>query len=356
MGALPIPQNSAALETVSDLLLYATLTYNHHLSLVGVRKLVSLINLHHEFSMFSIIPSTSKIAWPRHAGYRRRSSKSQEPMHFGPFNYHRKEFHHRDHQQFMDQFRATQDFWHDPFAQSLSFEDLVSERSYLLNSLQNEDRTATELLKRIASLQDNLNLGLEIPARKKTTKTLGWLKYRLLETNTQEKSILNRLGQISYEIQHRDRLRCIENQRFLFPDVQPLYQGFQQMQPYEMEPMFHVPDNSPQGFVENYLSGQNWSSTVIPPFVGPNNDFPTMPPHAKESELSDLGLTSDGGLSASVPFSCKTPMVVSSNMTSCESVAEEQHLEPAMDKTNEEIGKKGGIHYDGFFHASEDVC
>jgi hypothetical protein len=93
--------------------------------------------------------------------------------------------------------------------QPRSFEELQAERSYLVSSLQLEDHKVTELLKNITSLQENLFQD-DRPAHRHGKKTLGWMKQQLCETTRQEKTILSRLGQVTHEIQERERLTKIE--------------------------------------------------------------------------------------------------------------------------------------------------
>ena len=97
--------------------------------------------------------------------------------------------------------------------QPRSFEDLHTERSYLLSLLQNENFRATDLLRKIPPLEQSLELAQIPHVRTKTKKRLGWLRYRLDEITRQEKAILSRLGEITYEIQSRERWYQIENEQ-----------------------------------------------------------------------------------------------------------------------------------------------
>ncbi|KAN0096444.1 hypothetical protein V8E51_015249 [Hyaloscypha variabilis] len=92
-----------------------------------------------------------------------------------------------------------------------SFDVLHSERTYLLDCLQIENRRATELLRSIPPLEERLvqNDNRSIK-RRKVKKRLGWLRHRLVETNRQEKRILARLGQVTFEIQTTERWTQIE--------------------------------------------------------------------------------------------------------------------------------------------------
>lgn len=94
-----------------------------------------------------------------------------------------------------------------------SFEDLHRERTYLLSSLQQEDHKATELLKRLPPLEVLMQNPTSRSGHRKAKRQLGWLRHRLGETTKQEKSILARLGQLSWEIQSRERLVQIDCER-----------------------------------------------------------------------------------------------------------------------------------------------
>jgi hypothetical protein len=100
-----------------------------------------------------------------------------------------------------------------PEPQPRTFEELHTERVYLLACLQQENEKATQLLKRILPLEEILVLAQVSHERKEAKKTLGWLRYRIKETTLQEKAILARLGQLSYEIQSRERWTQVESER-----------------------------------------------------------------------------------------------------------------------------------------------
>lgn len=114
-------------------------------------------------------------------------------------------------------------------------ENLAAERSYLHNSLQQENIKATELLRRISTLEASMSLDGAPNLQRKIRKQLGWLKYRLEETNRQEMAILARLGQITYEIQAIERWSQVEQERMYQqqPFEYPL-PNFQNLQPVGM--------------------------------------------------------------------------------------------------------------------------
>lgn len=142
-----------------------------------------------------------------------------------------------------------------PFQSRLrSFDDLHAQCSYLLDSLQAENRKATELLRSITALEESLRqMNDSFSARRPTRKKLGWFKSRLEETSRQEKRILARLGQLTYEIQATERWVQIENERRQYELLQQhpylnfspaLTQRAPQRQLDPTSPVFHLPDLS----------------------------------------------------------------------------------------------------------------
>ena len=100
-----------------------------------------------------------------------------------------------------------------PEPQPRSFEELHTERSYLLTALQHENIRATDLLRKIPPLEQGLVQNQIPQIRTKSKKQLGWLRYRIDEITRQEKATLARLGELTYEIQSRERWCQIENER-----------------------------------------------------------------------------------------------------------------------------------------------
>ncbi|KAI9052968.1 hypothetical protein LZ554_003239 [Drepanopeziza brunnea f. sp. 'monogermtubi'] len=148
-----------------------------------------------------------------------------------------------------------------------SFEALHLERTYLLGSLQQQNQDATALLRKIAPLQER-PLEEELPCvQRKTRKQIGWLKCRLDQTQKQEQSILARLGQISYEIQAKERWVQIENERRqqefyqqqqFFNYQQGIRHGMQQMQSIGLNPAQQ--EFQPQGYFPplNQIPQMGW--------------------------------------------------------------------------------------------------
>jgi len=129
-----------------------------------------------------------------------------------------------------------------PMSQARSLENLITERSYLFNSLQRENAKATDLLGRILTLEAGIDLEGVPKLQRKMRKQLGWLKHRLGETDQQAKAILARLGQLTYEIQSIDRWTQVEQERlneqqFLYAPLQTL-QGLEPAGMNTVAPVF----------------------------------------------------------------------------------------------------------------------
>lgn len=132
------------------------------------------------------------------------------------------------------------------------FDELHTERSYLLDCLQIENRKATELLWSIPPLEEMLVQNDENSVeRRYVKKRLGWLRHRLTETNRQEKRILGRLGLLAFEVQTRERWTQVEFERRQ-REVE-LYTGLFGMQQRPLNPEspafqpmgYQVPDTPP---------------------------------------------------------------------------------------------------------------
>jgi hypothetical protein len=88
---------------------------------------------------------------------------------------------------------------------------LHAERSYLLSSLEHENLKAVALLRQISPLEEQLAQAHR--GARKIKKQIGWLRSRLEEASRQEETILAWLGQLTHEIQIRERWGQIENER-----------------------------------------------------------------------------------------------------------------------------------------------
>jgi hypothetical protein len=88
---------------------------------------------------------------------------------------------------------------------------LYAERSYLLSSLEHENVKAEGLLHQIPLLEKGL--AQDHHGARKIRKQIGWLKSRLGETTKQENILLQRVRQLTHEIQSRERCTQMDNER-----------------------------------------------------------------------------------------------------------------------------------------------
>jgi hypothetical protein len=109
-----------------------------------------------------------------------------------------------------------------------SFDELHTERLYLIDCLQSENHKATEFLRTIATLGEKLvEENDSFRGRKKAKKRLRWLRHRLNETNRQEKRVLAHLAQLTLEIQTTERRTQVEYERRQREvDQQQYFDGF----------------------------------------------------------------------------------------------------------------------------------
>lgn len=99
------------------------------------------------------------------------------------------------------------------------YPELQAEYTYLLNTLSVENHKATILLLRIPALEHFLLGDGAASLKRKTRKQLGWLKHRFEEASRQERIILLRLGQLTWELQQMERLRNLEEKRRVLRQV-----------------------------------------------------------------------------------------------------------------------------------------
>lgn len=100
---------------------------------------------------------------------------------------------------------------------SRSAPDLSLEHSYLLNTLAIVSHKANDLLRRIPPLEQYLvNENNPSKEKRKNRKQLGWLKCQLAEASRQEQTIHQRLGQLAWEIQQRQRVILLDEERRIY--------------------------------------------------------------------------------------------------------------------------------------------
>jgi len=176
-----------------------------------------------------------------------------------------------------------------------SFDELHTERLYLLNSLQHQNSRATEVLRNLPFIEETAVHSPDPRIRRHARKELGWLRRRMREITGQEKSILARLGQLAYEIQSRERLTQIESERQSYQQNlgQPFAfcQGMQQMQlePSTLKsntyrrPMIYTDWQNPP----EYSYGRNTSQQrTIQEYV---SELPAEPQYRDEGSLKGVG-------------------------------------------------------------------
>ncbi len=173
-----------------------------------------------------------------------------------------------------------------PTPQLRSFEELQVERSYLINCLQREDSKATELLKKIRHLQDTSHGATDGSVHRKLKRQLGHFKSRMCQSTKQEKMILARLGQVTYEIQSKERWSRVENERL----QQWNCHGFEQMRLDGTCPEF-IPYNaySQQGQTKPAYDGCYYGGYTQPmPSYGGVPEWRTPTTHCELNELHEL--------------------------------------------------------------------
>lgn len=122
------------------------------------------------------------------------------------------------------------------------FEQLHAERIYLLKSLQEQNDHATELLRKITDMEETMTKIHRKGDQRKLSKRLGYHRNSLRETTGQEKAILGRLGELTCEIQMRERMTQIENERQQHEQILSqltMWQNSPQMQMNQASPGFY---------------------------------------------------------------------------------------------------------------------
>ncbi|PVH74952.1 hypothetical protein DL98DRAFT_593584 [Cadophora sp. DSE1049] len=94
-----------------------------------------------------------------------------------------------------------------------ALEELHLERSYLIDSLQAQTQTASQLMRKIPALEFKLQQPNLRPLHRKIRKQLGWVKSRLGQSGLQEQTISFRLDQLASEIQTREQWSRIEQEQ-----------------------------------------------------------------------------------------------------------------------------------------------
>ncbi|KAK1640863.1 hypothetical protein BDP81DRAFT_309548, partial [Colletotrichum phormii] len=95
-----------------------------------------------------------------------------------------------------------------------SFEQLYTEKAYLTASLSKQDEREIELMRKLSTLQENVDSGLPSDERRKARKKIALLKSKISDATAQKKAILLRLGDIYVELQSRETWIQIQNELY----------------------------------------------------------------------------------------------------------------------------------------------
>ncbi|KAI1207096.1 uncharacterized protein F4807DRAFT_213892 [Annulohypoxylon truncatum] len=97
--------------------------------------------------------------------------------------------------------------------QPRSFNELHTERMYLLEMLQQHDRRAIDLFMKVPVVEEKIYQARDPQEQKQAKKHRGWLRHRIVDTVEEEKKILARLSELHVEIQCRERWSRVERER-----------------------------------------------------------------------------------------------------------------------------------------------
>lgn len=116
---------------------------------------------------------------------------------------------------------------HHPFHVTISsptMEQLGMEQAYLFSSLTSQGQRCTELMRRLTALQEKIETtdggSISSDQRRKCRKQACLLRSKIADTGEQEKTILNRLGELHVEMQSQDRWNAVQNERMCYYAVQ----------------------------------------------------------------------------------------------------------------------------------------
>ncbi|KAI0152302.1 hypothetical protein F4776DRAFT_601046 [Hypoxylon sp. NC0597] len=97
--------------------------------------------------------------------------------------------------------------------QPRSFDELHTERMYLLEMLHQCDRRAFDLFGLVPVVEERTRQAENQDDRKQAKKHRGWLRHRIVDIVEEEKKILARLSELHVEIQCRERWSRVEMER-----------------------------------------------------------------------------------------------------------------------------------------------
>ncbi|KAK1531412.1 hypothetical protein CPAR01_11061 [Colletotrichum paranaense] len=99
-------------------------------------------------------------------------------------------------------------------ASPLSFEQLYTEKAYLTASLSTQGEREIDLMRKLSTLQENVDSGLPSDERRKARKKIALLKSKIVDATAQKKVILLRLGDIYVELQSRGAWMQIQHELY----------------------------------------------------------------------------------------------------------------------------------------------
>ncbi|KAI1099885.1 hypothetical protein F4804DRAFT_349050 [Jackrogersella minutella] len=137
--------------------------------------------------------------------------------------------------------------------QPRSFDELHTERMYLLEMLQQHDRRALDLFMRVPLVEEQISWTATLDDQKRAKKHRGWLRHRIVDTVEEEKKILGRLCELHVEIQCRERWSQVEKERermSLRQQQSPAYAGFNMPSPISS----YLQANQPPAIANPYCS------------------------------------------------------------------------------------------------------
>ncbi|KXH40089.1 hypothetical protein CSIM01_09944 [Colletotrichum simmondsii] len=99
-------------------------------------------------------------------------------------------------------------------ASPLSFEQLYTEKAYLMDSLRKQGEREINLMRRLSTLQENVDSGVPPDERRKARKKIALLKSKIVDATAQKNVILLRLGDIYVDLQSRGTWMLIQNELY----------------------------------------------------------------------------------------------------------------------------------------------
>ncbi|KAI8961605.1 hypothetical protein F5Y11DRAFT_325488 [Daldinia sp. FL1419] len=142
----------------------------------------------------------------RHNGLRDRTNRPQQNYHYnsprsGP-----------------RQTKVRSDPWQSVNALQLGlhprpFQELHNERMYLIQMLEQYNRQALDLFRRVPVVDEQIQNASTPHDHRRAKKARGWLRHRITDTVEEEKNVLTRLSELHVEIQSQDRWWQVENER-----------------------------------------------------------------------------------------------------------------------------------------------